>query len=274
MKKVEIFVISKNRPNGKTSKILSLGNVDYKIVVEPQDYDSYVAAGQHKDRLEVLPENNRGFSYVVNFCKNKFIDNPIMILDDDIISFFYSLDGIKKCGLSLKTSEEIKTFFDSFCSDIINTDFDIGTMGKSAFDWNENDVSPKLSFPGSKKKYSGLPVCIIIKSDKCKLFDFDETLPFKSDIDYSLKCMYLGLRYAKFVKYLQQTKMNKSLKQSGGLSESYSKVENMIRVNDILLKRWPRNIFIDEKKKQLNGVSELKIIYKVFDDLDLSKIQM
>ena len=273
MKKVEIFVISKGRPNGKTSMLLSLGNVEHKIVVEPQDFDAYCKFGHSKEKLEVLPKNNRGFSYVVNFCKNKFVDNPILILDDDIMSFFYSLDGINKCGLSLKTSEEIKQFFENFSYDILNTDFDIGTMGKSAFDWSFVDVSPKVAFPGSKIKYSSLSVCIIIKTAKCLLFDFDETLPFKSDIDYSLKCMYLGLKYAKFVKYLQQTKMNKELKQTGGLSESYSKIENIKKVNNILLKRWPNNIIVDEKKKPLNGISELKIIYKVFDDLDLSKIE-
>ena len=61
---IQIYVISKGRPNGKTFHWLRLGKVPYKVVVEPQDYDAYKKAGH--EQICVLPENDRGFSYTVN----------------------------------------------------------------------------------------------------------------------------------------------------------------------------------------------------------------
>ena len=78
--------------------------------------------------------------------------------------------------------------------------------------------------------------------------------------------MYLGIKYAKFVKYLQQTKMNKNVTQDGGLSEIYKKTEKLIAAQETLLERWPDNIKVDEKKKPTNGVPELRITYKIFQE--------
>lgn len=260
-KEVKIYVISKDRPDGKTFELLNKGGIPYTVVVEPQDVEKYRKFG-HKNILE-LPENDRGFSYTVNYSKNQFDGvNPVMIMDDDIMSLYINLDGVPRVSPSMKTDEDFSNFFHGMMDEICNTEFDIGTIGKSAFDWNVTDVKPRISCPGNKVKYSGLPVVIIINSKKLLKFDFDEDLCFKSDIDYSLKCMYLGLRYAKFIKWTQQTKMNKDGKQTGGLSEIYKKQDKLIKAQNILLERWPDNIVIDEKKKQNNGVSELRIIYK------------
>lgn len=265
-KHIKIYVISKGRPDGKTFYFLNLGNVDYTAVVEPQDYEAYKAAG-HKNIL-VLPENNRGFSYTVNYSKNQYDGkNPVVIMDDDILNFFYNYSGSKKISLSLKTGEEIHKFFEDMSEEICNTDFDIGTIGKSAFDWNNENIEPRLSFPGSRIKYSGLPVVIIINNKDLLKFDFDEKLCFKSDVDYSLKCMYLGLKYAKFIRFLQQTKMNKDGKQKGGLSETYKKTKRIIATQEILLERWKDNIVIDKKKKPNNGVPELRIIYNASNNI-------
>ena len=258
---IKIYVISKGRPNGKTFDFLQRGNVPYTVVVEPQDVEAYREAGH--ENILVLPKNDQGFSYTVNYAKNQYDGkNPVVIMDDDICNFFYSLDGIAKIGLSLKTGEELHEFFDKLNKQILETDFDIGTIGKSAFDWGYTDVSPRVAYEGSKIRYSGLPVVIIINNKKLLKFDFDTKLCFKSDVDYALKCMYLNFRYAKFVHFLQQTKMNKDGKQKGGLSETYKKVENIKRAQEILLKRWPDNMMVDPKKKPNNGVPELKIIYK------------
>lgn len=261
-KEIKIYVISKDRPNGKTFYFLKLGKVDYTVVVEPQDYEKYKKAGHEK--ILVLPENDRGFSYTVNYSKSQYDGiNPVVIMDDDILNFFYNYSGNKKISLSLKTGDEISKFFKDMNDEICNTDFDIGTIGKSAFDWSNEDINPRIAYPGSKIRYSGLPVVIIINNKDLLKFNFDEKLCFKSDIDYSLKCMYLGFRYAKFIRFLQQTKMNKDGKQEGGLSETYKNSQKIINSQDILLNRWPDNIIIDEKKKANNGVSELRIIYKI-----------
>lgn len=269
-----IFVISKNRPVVKTSQTLVMGGVPHKIVVEPQDVEKYVEAGNPRERLEVLPENDRGFSYVVNYCKNSYDGvHPVIILDDDIIAYFYSLPNVRKCGYSLKTGPEIAEFYAELDREIMETDFEIGTIGKSAFDWAYPDIRPHVTGPGSRYRYSGLPVVIIIKSLRLLEFDFDERLPFKSDVDYALKCMYLDIKYAKFVRFLQQTKMNKDAQQPGGLQKVYDNDDKIRRVINTMLARWPKNVVIDDRKKPINGIPELRVIYKKFD-IDYEAIEV
>lgn len=262
---IKIYVISKGRPDGKSFKHLRLCGQPYTVVVEPQDEEAYRKAG-HENVL-VLPENDRGVSYVMNYVKNLYDGtNPVVMMDDDILSWFYNLPNEPKISLSLKTAEEFKSFFEEMDKEICSTEFDVGTVGKSAFDWNTPDVSPKIVYPGSRSRYFTMAVVWIFNSNKLKVFDFDTTLKFKSDIDYSLKCMYLGFRVAKFMRYLQQTRMNKDGKQKGGLSETYQRTENLMEAQNIMLERWPDNVVIDTKKKPTNGVPELRTIYKVFDN--------
>lgn len=271
---VNFYVISKGRPNGKTFDYFNRCDWPYTVVVEPQDEKLYRDAG-HKSVL-VLPKNDMGVSYTLNYSKNQYDGkNPVVIMDDDIMSWFYNLPDIPKLSLSLKTAEELRGFFQEFCDAILSTDFDIGTVGKSAFDWNNINVAPRIAEPGSKTRYFQLAVVFVINSLKLKKFDFDETLKFKSDIDYSLKCMYLGLKVAKFNRFLQQTTMNKDGKQKGGLAETYKRTENLQQANDIMLSRWPNNLIVDLKKKPTNGVPELRTIYKVFDEIPecVKKIQ-
>ena len=130
----QFFVVSKNRPKCVTTKLLKKGGVDYHIVVEKEDVEKYVEAGHERERLIVLPASNRGYSYVVNFCKNTYLreGRPVVVMDDDIANFFYSIDGEAKCGLSLKTPEELAEFFEEFNREVMETDFEYGTMGKSA----------------------------------------------------------------------------------------------------------------------------------------------
>lgn len=261
-KHIDIYVISKDRPNGKTFEILKKAKYPYKVVVEPQDYQKYKNAGH--ENIEVLPENDRGFSYTVNYSKNKFDGvNPVVIIDDDLMGLYYNLPDVKRVSYNMKTPEEFNTFFKELEKEICNTDFDYGTIGKSAFDWGLLDVSTKVTGVHPKAKYSNIPVFIIINNLELKNIDFDEKLCFKSDIDFSLKCMYKGYKYAKFIRFLQQTKMNKKVTQNGGLSETYKKTELLKETHRILLERWPNNIFEDKNKKEVNGVTELKVIYKI-----------
>ena len=264
-KHIKIYVISKDRPNGKTFDLLNRGEVPYTVVVEPQDEQKYRDFG-HKNIL-VLPENDRGFSYTVNYSKSQYDGvNPVVIMDDDITELFFNLEGCTKLSPSLTRYDNISQFFKELNDEICNTDFDIGTIGKSAFDWNNTNIKPKIAYNGTRTSYSGLPVVIIINNPIFLKFDFDESLCFKSDVDYSLKCMYLGLKYAKFIKFVQHTKMNKEGKQKGGLAETYKNTDNIIKVHKILLERWPDNVFVDEKKLKINGIDELRIKYKVSEN--------
>lgn len=95
--KYTIYIPSKGRSTlNKTATLLD--NLNYKIVVEPQDYNSY---------LEVYPENNlirldandRGLAYVRNFIStySRQIGEPHhWQIDDDIDSFKVRRKGTNK----------------------------------------------------------------------------------------------------------------------------------------------------------------------------------
>lgn len=69
--KYRIYIPSKGRAKyGQTAKLLdSLGITNYRIVIEPQDYDEYLKFWP-SSHLLVLPENDRGISYSRSFIKN------------------------------------------------------------------------------------------------------------------------------------------------------------------------------------------------------------
>ena len=61
--------------------------------------------------------------------------------------------------------------------------------------------------------------------------------------------------------------------KGGGLQDVYERQERVQRAHDIILKRWPLNARIDEKKKPINGVPELRIVYKKFD-IDFDAVEV
>jgi hypothetical protein len=63
-----IYIPSKGRPlHNKTARLLT--NLNYKIVVEPQDYDSYRAVYPEEVLLR-LDANDKGLAYVRNYISN------------------------------------------------------------------------------------------------------------------------------------------------------------------------------------------------------------
>jgi hypothetical protein len=82
-----IFIPSKGRAKtAKTPKHFEKSAIT--MVVEPQDYASYVEAGY--DKIVQLPKSNQGISYVRNFILDLALKINIRrywMLDDDITNF-------------------------------------------------------------------------------------------------------------------------------------------------------------------------------------------
>ena len=53
MLKYPIYVISKNRPNAKTARVLESMKIDYKICVEPEECDLYLKNFKEENELTV-----------------------------------------------------------------------------------------------------------------------------------------------------------------------------------------------------------------------------
>ena len=78
-----------------TPRLLEAAHLDYRIVVEPRNYDEYAAANPRANFI-TLPENRQGVSYVRNFIlKHAYSEGHeyTWALDDDIRSFKYRSSG-------------------------------------------------------------------------------------------------------------------------------------------------------------------------------------
>ena len=78
-----VYIPSKGRPDGvKVAEALGDCGIDYKIVVEPAQYDAYeeIHGG---DRLLTLPEDGQGIAYVRQWIKEYCKAEYHWQLDDD-----------------------------------------------------------------------------------------------------------------------------------------------------------------------------------------------
>ena len=72
--KIGIYILSKSRAeNCLTANIFLSENIDFKIVIEPQDENKY-RKRYNRSSLIVMPENNQGIAYARNFCKKYSIN--------------------------------------------------------------------------------------------------------------------------------------------------------------------------------------------------------
>jgi len=107
-----IYVLSKNRPKRVTLKLLDDMKVNYYLVIEPQDYDKYTEVLESEYMsIVVLPENDRGISYVRNYCKQHSIENSHKWhwqIDDNIQNFYIRKDdkNVKHDGRNLLSATE------------------------------------------------------------------------------------------------------------------------------------------------------------------------
>lgn len=89
MPRYPVFIPSKGRAEGVlTAKCFSTDGVPFKLVVEPQEAESY-AKVWGEDKLLILPENNQGLVYSRNWIKSYSIergDARHWQFDDDIRS--------------------------------------------------------------------------------------------------------------------------------------------------------------------------------------------
>lgn len=119
--KYPIYIISKGRPNIKgTAKFLDECNIDYRIVIEPNEYDEYIKYNDI-NKIIVAPENfserGQGGIPVRNFVWEHSIQigaKKHWILDDNIINYKRVHKGQKTIIKSPYIFSVIEEFTDRF----------------------------------------------------------------------------------------------------------------------------------------------------------------
>lgn len=238
---MDIYIPSKGRPSGKTFKLLA--GINYKVVIEPQDFDLYTNNGHSFENIIVLPKNNMGISYVRNFIKKLYKGELLMMIDDDIIKFDILDQSIGRLtnNSNRKPVIEYLSLLEFEAQDL---KFDIATLGMRQFVWS------------SKKPYVYDCFCgtITLINSKTNIW-FDETLKCKEDMDFTLKNIYADKIVMRFNCFAYDHTMASG--DAGGFSDFYKAKEDQ-KYNEIMVQRYPNNCSIVEKFGRL----DLKIKYK------------
>jgi len=120
--KYPIYIISKGRyESGTTAKFLDKCDIDYKLVIEPDEYDLYIANKYIPEKILVCPENfsQRGMggipvrNFVWEHSKNTGAERH-WILDDNIHKYFRVNKGQKNVIYSGAIFKQIEDYADRY----------------------------------------------------------------------------------------------------------------------------------------------------------------
>jgi len=211
--KYPVYILSKGRWETRyTSKTLEDMRVEYKIVVEPQEYDKY-AAVISKEKILILPDEylnkNQGGIPARNFIWKHSVDNghkAHWVIDDNIEGFFRWNRNKKlpiKSGLCFKLIED---YFDG-CENVAQCGIQYTSF------YPEISLRRPMIIENTRI-YS----CILQKND----VDLEERWrgTYNEDTDLSLRLLKKGYSTLLFQNFLCGKKATLSVR--GGNSQIYS----------------------------------------------------
>lgn len=242
-----IFIPSKNRPEGKTFKLLQDIPCHKYIIVEPQDFEHYLDLNENYTIIK-MPENNMGLPYARNFLK-KFAESKYdwwWQIDDDI-SGFYNTINRKNVKISPdKALYEAQELFKKL-------PVAIGSLEYQQFAWSQTKDF-KLN------SYADCVVCF--NSKRTKPYNYDENQQLKQDRDMVLQVLKDGhftMRTCKISFAAPTMGTNK-----GGLQAIYREEKEKTSVEH-LIKKWGKNLVTMQIKQQAQGNRyDAKINWKRF----------
>jgi hypothetical protein len=122
-----IYVPSKGRADRLlTARAFLADAVDFKVVVEPQEVANYA---EFRDRLLVLPENDRGLVYARNWIKDHSVaagHERHWQFDDDIYHFSRLFRGYRievEANVALAVAEDFTDRYENVALTSFNSDF-------------------------------------------------------------------------------------------------------------------------------------------------------
>ena len=197
-----IYIPSKGRSNNRTTaKICKQENINYKVVVEPQDLLKYSQFHDDKNIL-VLDKNNQGLTYARNFIKNYSINAGELWhwqIDDDIYNF-----RVRNNNKNIKsTAKEVLGGIESFVLKFKNIDGAGPRYTIFAFSQNKQvSINQQISS------------CILVNNSISIKWDPEVV----EDTDYSLQLLKRGLCTLLFNTLLIETAP--TMKLSGGMTDN------------------------------------------------------
>jgi hypothetical protein len=224
-----IYIPSKARSEKcHTANLLNKHKIDFLIVVEPQDYDSYKLK-YGEDKIVCLDKNNMGLSYSRNFIKNysKSIGEKYHWQFDDDVKYFQKRQENKNSNCNpLEMLCEIENTISKY------SNVEVAGLRDSVFAWTQT------KFVSLNKLVAS---CFLIKNEsKAKWSD-----NMIEDVDYCLQVLMGGNCTIIFNTYLYSKMPNN--KDSGGQA-NFMKYETLQKN---LVAKYPSILSMryDNKKK-------------------------
>lgn len=213
--KYPIYVISKGRWSNKltVNSLLEIG-IDFRIVIEPQEYNNY-AAVIDPAKILVLPFSNLGQGSIP--ARNWVWEHSISIgaerhwiLDDNIRNFYIMPDRKRRKIISDKPFVDIELFVDRYIN------IALAGMNYSMFGVTELSRNGLLPIRFNTRIYS----CILIKND----LSYRWRGRYNEDTDLSLRVLKDGWCTVLFNYYL--CGKQRTMTMPGGNTESLYKLDN------------------------------------------------
>ena len=232
--KYPVYIISKGRwENPLTAKALNDMAVNFKIVIEPQEYNQYAAAID-PDNILVLPFSNLGQGSIP--ARNWVWEHSIQagherhwIVDDNIYRFMRINHNGKhpvKSGIILKAMEDFVDRFEN-----------IGLAGPNY----ENFVhrrEQRPAFQTNTRIYS----CILVKND----LDFRWRGRYNEDTDLSLRILESGLCTVLFNAFTIK-KVQTMVMRGGNTDNVYIDGDNRLKFAESLKQQHPKHVKVTKK---------------------------
>lgn len=222
-----IYIISKGRAESRlTSKALERMNVDYRIAVEPQEYDAYSAVIEPR-KILVLPFSNHGLgSYPArNWCWEHSISQGATwhwIMDDNI-------DGFVRMNNNKKTPCRSPAIFRA-CEDFVERYENVAQAGLQYRFFGGGQREPVPAFRLNTRIFS----CILIRND----VPFRWRLKYNEDVDLSLQMLSAGWCTILFHAFMQNKAATLTVK-GGNTEELYDNGNKTKEKSQMLVDTWP-----------------------------------
>lgn len=240
-----IFIPSKGRAGAsKTIEQLLAHGQEIRVVVEPQDEESYKAA-YPGSILTILPENNKGISFVRNWilehCRNVGIEWYWM-LDDDI-SNFYHREGTKMLKDDYTVLIKAQEIFTK-----------IPKIAQASLEYQQIAWSASKDY--TLNSYQD--VCVCINSKRTGNIIYREYVNLKEDRDFTMQIIKSGFDTCRVSLYAFAAPKNGSNK--GGLKEVYDTEGREKICSERMIELWGDSICRLNIKE--DGRPDTKIMWK------------
>lgn len=221
-----VFIISKGRWESRlTSKALDEMGVEYKMVIEPQEYDEY-AKHIDQSKLIALPFSNLGQgsiparNWVLNYSRQQG-DKRHWILDDNIEQFNRLNNNLQikvGCNAIFRAAEDWVDRYEN----IAIAGFEYDFFCKSRAKWKPYRLNTRI--------YS----CILLDNS----IPFEWRGKYNEDTDLSLRLLKAGYCSVLFLAFIQQKAQSMTMK-GGNTEEVYGETDQRKEFAESLCKQHP-----------------------------------